>query len=357
MEKILLFRSQALGDMVFMLPLAAALKDGGYEVGWVSSLENSALIIGNPVIDHCHCFPIPEWQKKSLRPASWLGLYRAIREVRREKYDIALANHRKSNNIYVFILWLISAKRRISYRDVRSLTIRLGSNELIQPKVACDEFHYHNVERNLDFARYLKIDATAPQFSLPAVPQQVKLKVDALLLGIDQSKPIIIFAPGTTWCLKRWPKHNWVRMAKELNDKANIIFTGAGKDAEFVAAIISDIPGRIMPLNLVGKTDILELLEVFSRARIVVSPDSGSGNLAWASGKPAVISIFTCTPLKRFSPYSDNEKYFSLSGHLSCQPCFKKKCPLDCGQDACRNYPAVDDVIKIVERLIKTDAE
>ena len=96
------------------------------------------------------------------------------------------------------------------------------------------------------------------------------------------------------------------------------------------------------------------MIELFSRAAAVLAPDSGSAHVARAVGKPAVISIFCCTPPAMYGPFGDDKKYFAINGNLKCQPCHTRKCPLT-GEDAeqCVNYPNPEEIINIVNNLLQ----
>ena len=105
-------------------------------------------------------------------------------------------------------------------------------------------------------------------------------------------------------------------------------------------------------MNLAGKTDIMELMEVFSRAKLVMAPDSGSAHLAWATRNPAVITIFTCTPKEVLAPYGDKSKYIAPGEYkYPCQPCFKRKCKNKDNPDCCRNIPTVEEVVSAIDTL------
>ena len=86
-----------------------------------------------------------------------------------------------------------------------------------------------------------------------------------------------------------------------------------------------------------------------------MSPDSGSAHLAWASGKPAVIAIFTCTPPKKYGPFGNDEKYFAINGGLPCQPCWHTKtCPNEGDKNKlCTKYPKPDEILNIVKKILK----
>ena len=87
-------------------------------------------------------------------------------------------------------------------------------------------------------------------------------------------------------------------------------------------------------------------MEIFSRVQLVIAPDSGSAHLAWAAAKPALIEVFCCTATNLFGCFGDENKYFALSGNLSCQPCNKRTCPKANDCNACTKFPTAEEVIE-----------
>ena len=160
---------------------------------------------------------------------------------------------------------------------------------------------------------------------------------------------MVIIAPATTWKLKHWNKDNWKKVIENIKDKCSLVFTGTAEDKDLLLYL-----GASNYTNLAGRTNIKDLIEIFSRADLVIAPDSGSAHLARATGKPAVISIFCCTPPTMYGPFGDNKKYFALDGRLSCQPCHKRKCPLlNEDFEKCVNYPKPETIINIVNEVLK----
>lgn len=350
MTKILIIRLTSLGDVIFTIPLACALKenDGKTEIGWVVAEKGLELIKDNPCIDKYYFVPLQKWKKFPCPFRTLKELMPIIKEIRKEKYDIAIDCQQMFKSLFLF--WFSGAKRRITFKDARELS-NLGGNEFVIPKAPFRDFNYHIVERNLDFARYLGIEPKKINFSLPETSIEAKSKINGLIKTIDSNKPIVVISPATTWKNKHWLEQNWADVIDGLHSKCNLIFTGTECDKKLIESILEKTSSGFDYLNLAGKTNIEELRELFSRAQIVISPDSGSAHLAWASKNPAVITIFTCTPPKRFGPYGDN-KYFSISYDLSCQPCFKKRCLLKNNKDICQNYPKPSEIINIVNKLL-----
>ena len=161
----------------------------------------------------------------------------------------------------------------------------------------------------------------------------------------------MIIAPATTWETKHWHNECWAKIIAEFQDKFNVIITATEKDKELVDDIL--LYGRNHNiLNLTGKTSLKQLTELMARADIVIAPDSGSLQIAWAVGKPYVVSVFTCTSSNRTAPFGENTK--SFFANLDCYPCHKKKC-FSKTFEACKLSVASSDIIKFVKKLFNIE--
>lgn len=351
-KKILIIRLTSLGDVIFTIPLACTLKnaDDNIQIGWLVAEKGLDMVKNNPCVDKCHFVPLKEWKKRPLSIKTFIEFIKIIKELRAEKYDIALDCQQMFKSLFLFKF--CGAKRRITFKDARELS-RFGGNEFVIPKTNFRDFNYHIVERNLDFARYLRIEPEKIEFAVPETSLESKNKIDKLIEDLDKSKPIVVISPATTWENKHWAEQNWADLIDKIHSKCNLIFTGTTSDEKLINSILKKTHENINYMNLVGKTNIDELRELFSRANVVISPDSGSAHLAWASGKPAVVTIFTCTPPKRFGPYGNGKKYFSIGANLACQPCFKRKCPSKEWKNNCQNCPSANEILTIVNNLLQ----
>lgn len=342
-QKVLLIKLSSLGDVIFNVPLANALKDAGYEVTWLVSEKGFQIVENNPCVDKAILAPVVKWKKRGFSLESFKEYLGILKQIRAEKFDIAIDSQMMLKSLY----WLLfcGAKRRIISKEAREMAI-LGGNEWI------DNISYAPdspiVLNYLKYAEHLGIKSENIKVSLPPRSEEQIQKVDELLKDLDESKPLVVIAPATTWDNKHWKKENWKFVVDSISENCNIVFTGGPNDDDLIQYINC---GRF--LNLAGKTDIMELMEVFSRANLVMAPDSGSAHLAWATGKPAVVTIFTCTPKEVLAPFGSSDKYVAIGGEgLPCQPCFKRKCKLHKNLNACTNFPNPNDVVEVVNGLI-----
>lgn len=330
MKKVLLVKLSALGDVVFTIPLANTLKANGYEVHWLTTEKGFDILNGNPCADKVHFLPMYTWRKNKLQLKYLFQMIKVLFDLRKEKFDIAFDCQRRIKSLP--FMRFCGAKRRIISKHSTE-GAKFGANEILKTSPNSN----HMVLWNLDYATYLGLDTSEIKMSLPTQPQEIKDKIDNLTKDLDKTKPTVVLAPETTWEPKHWDIKNWIKVAEALKDKCNIILTGVKLDS------------TIFPencINLVGKTNLKDLIELFSRVDLVISPDSGSAHIAWASAKPAVIEIFCCTWTEYFGCFGNDKKYFTITGKLKCQPCGQRTCHLIENKNACTHLPLAEDVIQ-----------
>ena len=344
MKKVLLIRLSSLGDVIFNVPLANELKSNGYEVTWIVSEKGIDIVKNNPAVDNAILIPLKKWKKNRFSLNNVLEFFSILRKLRAEKFDIAIDTQMMLKTaIWMF---LCGAKRKLGYSVGREYSTLAVKEKINKPQTS--DYQIHAVYQHLQFAKYLGLTDEV-KFTLPASASDVIKKADKLLKDVDKYKPMVVISPATTWKLKHWNKDNWKVVVNAIKDKCSLVFTGMECDRELISYIGGD-----EHINLVGKTNIKDMIEIFSRADIVMAPDSGSSHVARATEKPAVITIFCCTPPKMYGPFGDDKKYFAINGKLSCQPCHTRICPLS-GKAAeqCVNHPKPEEIINIVNMLLQ----
>lgn len=346
--KILIIRLSALGDTIHTLPLASAIKKSypNCKLDWVVEDKAQHFICNNPLVDNCFVLPRGRWKKRGFSFENVVEFFDFIKEIRKEKYDIVIDTQQlfKSASIMAFV----DAKRKITHNDGREFSW-VFANEFIKTDKKQFDLDYHVVRRNLDFAAHLGVDNDFVSFELPPVKEESKQKVKELLSVLDFNKPILVLAPATTWETKHWKENYWVDLINRFSEKLNVVITGSDADLALVNSIISEAKGKKV-LNLAGKTNLLELAEVYRASDIVVSPDSGSAHIAWAVQKPSVITVFCSTSKNRTGPFGS--ECHSLAPDLNCYPCMKKHCRKKENKNICTSAVNSTQVINIINNLL-----
>lgn len=346
MKKLLLIKLSSLGDIIFNIPLANVLKKNGYEITWLVSEKGYDVINGNPAVEKAILVPIQRWKKRGFSFKNIIEFIQIAKEVRKEFYDVAI----DSQGMFKSMQWMLlcRAKRKLVFEHSREFSTYAG-NEVVKraPNPDCST---NIIIQYMQFAKYMNLEGTDDiKFTLPPSDEKTKEKIDELLKDVDKSKPMVVICPATTWKMKHWKKDNWKQVVEAIKDKCSLVFSGTEKDND----LISYISGGNFT-NLAGKTQVKELIELFSRASLVISPDSGSAHLARATEVPAIITLFCCTPPKMYGPLGDPEKYCSIRGELDCKPCHRRNCPLTGpSKGLCRTKPSPQEIINIVNKILQ----
>ena len=89
-----------MGDIIFHIPLANLFKSQGYEVGWIVSEKGYDLLKGNPCVDKVFLAPVQKWKKRGLNILNFFEYLKILREIRKEKYDIAIDTQMMFKTMY-----------------------------------------------------------------------------------------------------------------------------------------------------------------------------------------------------------------------------------------------------------------
>lgn len=336
--KILIIRRSALGDTIHTLPLAKSLREKfpNAQIDWIVEDKAEKFITNNPLLDKVYVI-----HKKT---GGFAEFKQIIKQIRAEKYDIAIDTQQllKSG----VILGLSGAKRKIALSDGREFSW-IFANEIIKTNRKQFDINYHVVKRNLEIAKYLGADGEKIEFTLPNTSENDKNKAKDLLNKIDPNLKTVIISPETTWDNKHWTVDGWRKVIENLLGKVNLVYTGTSDENGLSGKILQGFDGII---NISGKTDLFELEEVFKLADLVISVDSGSAHVAWATGVPAIVTLFFATSSKRTAPFG--EKYFSIQAETPCSPCMKRKCKNKVINE-CVPTISPEKVVETVNKILK----
>lgn len=156
-----------------------------------------------------------------------------------------------------------------------------------------------------------RVEKTLKKFSIPPIHTQ----------------PVLALCPGAEFgASKRWPESYYAQVAlQKYKEGWSVWILGSKNDAP-IAANIQSKTGDVGVLNLTGKTDLGEVIDLLSLVTVVVSNDSGLMHIAAALKKP-LIALYGSTDPTFTPPLGDTAEVLQLG--LPCSPCFKRECPLE----------------------------
>ncbi len=341
-NKILIVRLSAIGDVAHSLPILHALKKKFPDcyIGWAVEDRASDIIVNNPLVDKAFVFPRSKWKKQGFSLQNLREFLSLTEEIRKEKFDIAIDLQELFKSGLVTLL--SGAPRRIGHKGTREfadcfINDKLPAHDIFDPEKLI-------IERYLEPAKYLGADVSEVEFSLPPVNQEIIEKINTLLAGTN-GKEMVIFSPATIWPSKHWLEEYWAQLLDKVSGRYKVVFIGTARDNELIDRITSQATTGDY-LNLAGKTTILELIEIFNRAKYMIAPDTGPAHIANATQKPTIIMFFGSTGVRRTPPYG--EKHSAIAANLPCQPCFKRNCPRKDIPMECMKKLTPDMILKMI---------
>lgn len=164
-----------------------------------------------------------------------------------------------------------------------------------------------------------------PQPALTSTPEQRRATLARLSLHTDE-RPILALCPGAEYGpAKRWPLEHFANVAKEQIALGwQVWIFGSAKDVDQATRIATQLDPASC-VNLAGKTQLEEAIDLLAIATAVVTNDSGLMHVAAALGR-RVIAVYGSSDPGYTPPLSPRASIVSI--HTECSPCFKKECPL-----------------------------
>jgi len=124
------------------------------------------------------------------------------------------------------------------------------------------------------------------------------------------------------WQTKRWPIGKIAKLCDILaQNNIRVIITGSKEDAPYARKI--SMLTRSKPLNVTGKTTIMELAALIKHCKVFVTSDSAPMHLASFLRVPFVAMFGPTDPKRHLQAEGD---YRLIYKKLKCSPCYNSKC-------------------------------
>lgn len=310
-RRLLIIKPSSLGDVAHALPTVAALRRRFQtaRLTWLVKREWAEVLEGNPDIDEVLAVDL-----------SFSGWPAAIQRVRAGRFDLVVDLQGLLRS--ALLSKVSGAPVRVGFANGRE-----GSPWFYTDRVPVPILGMHAVDRYLLIPRFLGASAEPPpvsDFPLPADPAADD-RVSALLASehIRSGTVLVAMNPTARWATKQWSPASCAETADRLQQQGDVrvVLIGGGEDRVVGERVIRHM--RTVPIDLIGKTTLKELIALLRRALVLVTNDSGPMHLAAAVGTP-VVALFGPTDPARTGPYGPG--HVVLRSGVPCSPCFSRRC-------------------------------
>lgn len=342
MNRCLIVRLGALGDIVHAIPVAAALRRSvpGLRIDWLVSAKHRDILDLVPVIDRRLVI------NDRADAEGGTSLPGAVRALRAGRYDVAID---LQGLLKSALLARVSGAARVvgfSASYARERLARLfytdafdpGRGGLYDPRET-----RHVVEINLSLLSVLGVPPAPPEFPIDPVDSAAARAARQAAGG-----RYALLNPGAAWPNKRWPPERLAAVAIALRERhglMSVVLWGPGEQGLAQTAV--DAAGGAALLS--PPTTIRDVVALARGAAVMVSGDTGPTHIASAVGTP-LVGIYGPTRPSRNGPLSPLDVAVSRDAICRChhlRRCTQPRmCLLDIG---------VDEVLAAVERRLAVE--
>lgn len=175
--------------------------------------------------------------------------------------------------------------------------------------------------------------------------------------GPEESRELVLLNANASDLLplRRWADENYVRLAQRLLEgRKNLFigFTGGPEEAEKIQKLV-DAVGSPRVFRTAGRTTLRELMQLYRKADVLVTNDSGPAHFAALTEIHTVVLFGPETPAL-FGSLSP--RAISLSSGIACSPCVSalNNRQTACTNNLCMQKIEVDVVYETVLRVLKS---
>lgn len=332
-QRILVVRTDLLGDVVLTLPAVHALRLAypHAHIDMVVLPSTAGILRDQPDINGIVTCDPATWITGLLNPEQRQSILATIHQMRKAQYDLAVSICGDWGSI---ITRLSGARRRVGYAN------EAYAHFLTDP-VPGKRYQFRQHERlyGLALAQHAggilenndeEKDTTRPKLLVSDATRQ---QIVSLLqeFGISPEQRVIALHAGSrNGQAKRWPLPYWARLAEQLIDQipgCAVVLIGAAGDKALAQGVIQRMRGQGKAYDLTGTTNLPALAGLLAHCQVVITGDSGPLHIAEAVGT-AVVAIHGPTDPILSGPSSKNA--IILRRDIWCSPCYDSSATAEC---------------------------
>jgi len=333
-KKILLIRTDRIGDVVLSLPMLPLLKNEFPNASITVMVRSYTKEL---VETHSDVSEVMLWDENN----SLLDYVKVLKE---KHFDLAILPYPRFNLALITFLSGIRIRVGTGYRWYSFLL----NKKIYEHR---KDAKRHEVEYNINLLKAIGIEANGvPQFEF-TVSDAATTKIANILAtdGIIPSTKIVVLHAGSGGSARDWKIEKFAELGDvlQMNERLRVVLTGGENEIQLISSLESKM--KTKPLNYTGKFSLQELGALFNRASVFVSNSTGPLHIASMVGTPVVAffpPIIQCSPM-RWGPYTEKKKIFS-GDNRKCELCKGGVCQ----SNMCMDQITVEQVVSGIKELM-----
>jgi heptosyltransferase I len=288
-RSLCIVRLSAIGDTCHTVPVVRAIQDTWPTAAltWIIGKTEHTLLGGLEGVE----FVV-------LDKARGMAGYAAVRRaLRGRRFDALLHMHASARANLVSLL--VRAPLRVGFDRARARDYQwLFTNRRLPARR-----ERHVMDGLFEFAELIGVPPGQPRWDIPVAPDEVAAVAPLFATG----KPTLVISPCTGQRFRNY--RNWrvdwyAKIADHAAERygAEVLLTGGTTAIEQSYGRDITAACQSKPKNLIGQTNLKQLLAILKRSSVVLCPDSGPAHMATAVGTP-VVGLYATSNRHRTGPY------------------------------------------------------
>lgn len=298
-KTLLICRTDEIGDYIlwrnFLQEITSHYKAQEYQIHFLgnSSWKSIFDLLDFHQIDH------QIWVNKNSFKKNLLYRFKLLRQVYRASYHTVInpifSRDKRNDDAFV------KATKANTSIGMKANTESLKPYEIGYDKNLYNQFFDYPKKPVFEFYR----NKAFTEFIIGKSSTTINTNISTNLLPIyTENLPInyIVVFPGSRSAKRIWPIENFIQVCNYLYTEYQftVVLCGSIGDKVYTDKFIQKYNNPLV--NLTCKTSLAALLTIFSKAKMLLSVDTGSVHLA-AAVNCTVVGIFNGSQYKRFAPY------------------------------------------------------
>ena len=285
-KSLCILRLSAVGDICHTLPVIRTIQAHWPEtqITWIIGKLEASLVSDIPNIEFIEF-------DKSRGTKAYLDVRQALRA---RRFDALL--HMQMSLRSSVVNRLVNTKIRIGFDRARAKDLQWIFNN----KQITAHQQQHVMDSFFGFTEVLGIKKKKLIWDIP-IPKPDKQQAKALLPG---KQPTLVISPCSSMSYRNWLSDGYAAVCDYAIQRyaLRVVLTGGPSITELEIGEEIEAKCHFPIINLIGKTNLKQLLAILRKAKLVVAPDSGPAHMATAVDTP-VIGLYACTNPDRARPY------------------------------------------------------
>ncbi|WP_261816462.1 glycosyltransferase family 9 protein [Vibrio gallicus] len=334
-KSLCILRLSAIGDVCHAISVVQAIQAHWpkTEITWVCGKIEAQLISDLPNIR------VVVFDKK----LGFKGMRNVWKQLSSTRFDALL--HMQAALRASALSFGIKAKYKVGFGKNRTKEGQWLFTNKHLPK--SDSFHV--LDNFADFARFIGVPFNIPKWNIPLSEEDQNFAASVI-----PDKTIII-SPAASKDERNWIPERYAKIADYVVSKGwNVALCGSPSEREqHLGQQIID-SAKVPIINLIGKTNLKQLVAIIQHSQGVLAPDSGPAHIATTQSTP-VIGLYAHSNPLRTGPYVDQDLVVSTYEiHIKNQNKAKLWGTRAKGSDLMRSI-TIDSVSEKIDILIKNN--